>query len=280
LTALPLSHLLTAGLLAGGVALVAALFRLLSFSGALAAFVVGFFVFGFGGVPFAIPLLAFFFSSSLLSRVGRARKTHLDDLTDKGSTRDVGQVLANGAIPALLAFLSWSTPYSRTCLLLYLAALAAVNADTWATEIGSLSGRRPLSLATLKLAEPGLSGAVTLLGMVAALLGAAFIVAAGRLAWPHASLRFFLPVDQPEGLSLLWAGFTAAFADSVLGASVQAQYRCPRCGAVTEKRLHCDAPGGVTRGLPFVNNDVVNFVTSGLGVLFASILLYYFANPL
>jgi uncharacterized protein (TIGR00297 family) len=279
LTPIQSTDLLVAGLLAGGFALFAALLRLLTFSGALAAFIVGFLIFAFGGVPFAVPLLAFFLSSSLLSRVGRVRKAHLDDLVDKGHTRDAGQVLANGAVAATFAFLSWASPNSRNYLLLYLAALAAVNADTWATEIGTLWRGKPVSLATLRRTEPGMSGAVSLMGLVAALFGAVFIVLVGRLAWPAASLRFFLPVDLPEGLAIAWAGFTAAFADSVLGASVQAQYRCPRCGAVTEKRLHCDVPGGVTRGLPFVNNDVVNFVASGLGVLFAAILLYYFANP-
>jgi uncharacterized protein (TIGR00297 family) len=278
LTALTPLYLFYAGLLAAGISLAAWLLRLLSYSGALAAFAVGFFIFGFGGLPFAIPLLVFFFSSSLLSRVGRARKARrLNALYEKTATRDAGQVLANGSIPALLAFLYARSPSTQTWLLC-LASLAAVNADTWATEIGGLAPGRPRLVTTYKQVEPGTSGAVSFLGLVAALLGSLAVVLAGWLAWPPYTLALMWRFHLPEALAVLWAGFVAAFGDSILGASAQAQYKCAQCGVVTERAGHCNRPACLVRGFRWINNDVVNFLTGFMGAFFAWILLTYCAG--
>jgi uncharacterized protein (TIGR00297 family) len=283
LTTLSTNQLIIAGLLAGGIALFAGSLRLLSFTGALAALVVGFFVFGFGGLPFAVPLLVFFFSSSILSRVGRRRMAALNAVYEKSSVRDAAQVIANGGIASLLALLagmSLRAPTPRLCMLLFLAALAAVNADTWATEIGGLSKSPPLLLSTLKRAAPGTSGAVSWLGMLGAALGAVIIPLSAWLAWPPQSTMLFWRIDAAEILTVAWAGFVAAFADSLLGASVQAQYRCVRCGAVSERTFHCERRAALARGLRWMTNDVVNFIASLLGVLFAWLLLRYAAYPL
>jgi len=274
------THLTYAALLAGSIAAISGLLRLLTFSGALAAFVVGFFVFGFGGLPFAVPLLAFFFSSSLLSRVGRGRKARYHTIYDKTARRDAGQVLANGAVAAALAFAFAFTPSTRQTALLYLAALAAVNADTWATEIGGLAPGRPFLITTLRRVDPGTSGGVSLLGLIAALLGALFVAGAGWLAWPLNTTQLLWKPDAPEILSIAWAGFIAAFADSILGASLQAQYRCSRCGRQTERSAHCDQPARRLQGWRWITNDVVNFLASLLGVLFAWLLLTQFTYPI
>jgi len=68
----------------------------LSVSGAVAAAVLGAVVFGLGGIPWAIVLLAFFISSSGLSRLSGKRKTALNEKYSKSSRRDAAQVLANG----------------------------------------------------------------------------------------------------------------------------------------------------------------------------------------
>ena len=52
-------------------------------------------------------------------------------------------------------------------------ALAAVNADTWSTELGVLSSGRPRLITSLKPVEKGTSGGVSLVGTLAALAGAA-----------------------------------------------------------------------------------------------------------
>ncbi len=283
MTNLSSNQLIIAGLLAGGIALVAGGLRLLSFTGALAALVVGFFIFGFGGVPFAVPLLVFFCTSSILSRLGRKRKSASNSLYDKSSVRDAGQVIANGGVAAafaVLAGMELRSPAPRACMLLFLAALAAVNADTWATEIGGLSPSKPFLVTTFKRVPPGASGAVSWLGLFAALLGAAIIPLSAGFFWPTPSTLWWPRIDPAEIVTVMWAGFVASFADSVLGASAQAQYQCVRCGAVTERRAHCDRPAVLHRGWRWMTNDAVNLIASLLGVLFAWLLLNYAAYPI
>jgi uncharacterized protein (TIGR00297 family) len=253
--------------------------RMLTVPGALAAFAVGFVIYGLGGVGFALPLLAFFVSSSALSLVGRGRKAGANALYEKTSARDAGQVLANGMVPALLAVGFAVFPQTRLIALIYLAALAAVNADTWATEIGGLSTGKPRLVTNLKQVRPGTSGAVSLLGLAGALFGASFIVLVGWLSWPERSVQFLWRIDAPEMIAVTWAGFLAAYVDSLLGATIQCQFECKKCGAKTERARHCGLEAGRASGLSWVNNDFVNFIASGSGALTAWMLLKFYAYP-
>jgi len=63
-------------------------------------------------------------------------------------------------------------------------------------------------------------------------------------------------------LITLW-GFFASLLDSLLGATVQAQYLCPTCSKITERKNHCgDNQASFYSGISWINNDLVNFLTS------------------
>jgi uncharacterized membrane protein len=71
---------------------------------------------------------------------------------------------------------------------------------------------------------------------------------------------------DPLVWSVTAAGFLAALADSVLGATLQAQYRCPVCGKNTERKNHCrGAAADRISGLRWISNDVVNLLCSAAG---------------
>ena len=83
---------------------------------------------------------------------------------------------------------------------------------------------------------------------------------------------YALPRSGPGFASFLdvtCAGFFAAVCDSALGSGVQVKFRCPVCGALTEKPIHCGAAGTAERGLRFMTNDAVNFCNNLLGALAA-----------
>jgi uncharacterized protein (TIGR00297 family) len=273
------TQLIIAALLAGGISASACIMRMLTVSGAIAAFAVGFVVFGLGGVAFAVPLLAFFLSSSILSQVGRKRKQKANSVYQKPGARDAGQVLANGLVPSLLVVGFATSQQTRMLTLIYIAAVAAVNADTWATEIGGLSSM-PWLVTSLRRVEPGASGGVSLLGLTAAAMGAVFIVLTAWLAWPARSVELLWRIDAPEMIAVSWAGFLAAYADSLLGATLQGQYECKRCKLTTERENHCGIAATRIRGTRWINNDVVNFITSGVGALAAWLLLKFYAYPI
>ena len=64
-------------------------------------------------------------------------------------------------------------------------------------------------------------------------------------------------------------GLAGATADSIAGAGLQAQYRCPVCGRTVEKPLHCDSPADHTRGFRSLGNDGVNLAASIVGAAVA-----------
>ena len=265
-----LAALLFAVLFAGG----AYAARLLTVSGAISTLIVGVIVFGVGGGGFAIPLLTFFLTSSLLSKIAKARK-HLANRGDaKGNVRDAGQVWANGGVAALMALLfglysaQWPLTETRYVMMLFLAALSAVNADTWATEIGKLSHSAPRLLTNWKPVAPGTSGAISGMGTFGAFLGALIIPLSALFLWSNLTFT--------EIFAVTYAGFLGSLIDSVLGATLQAQYKDQTTGETTERTVGEDGRSALLlRGLPWFNNDVVNFCASIGGAVCAYILLRY-----
>ncbi len=240
--------------------------RSLSRGGAWMAFVTGGLVFGLGGIPWAAILLAFFISSSALSKLLSRRKAELDEKYAKGSQRDRGQVMANGGLGAALAVAHWLIPGESWQWIAFVGAMAAVTADTWATEVGVFSPGLPRLITNGKRVERGASGAITLLGYGAVLLGGAFIGATGA------------SFGAPKPLALVsvaaLAGLIGSTIDSLLGATLQAIYYCPTCKKETERHPNhlCGTPTHHHRGWRWLNNDLVNFTCSLAGAVTALIL--------
>ncbi len=240
----------------------------LSRSGALAAALVGAIIFGLGGWPWAVLLLTFFISSSALTRAFQRRKRGLDEKYHKGGRRDAAQVLANGGLAALLAGLHFFLPNAGWLWLGFAAALAAVNADTWATELGVLNPQPPRLITDLhKQVEKGTSGGISRVGTAATLAGAAIIALPAALLDPS-GMNWGLVIP------ILIAGLLGSLIDSWLGATLQAMYFCPTDRKETEKHpLHsCGTPTVYVRGWRWLNNDWVNFACSCSGVILAILI--------
>lgn len=246
----------------------------LSASGFAGAILTGTLVFGLGGWEWGILLIAFFVSSSAFSFYRARDKEGLAEKFAKGHRRDLGQALANGGLAALLAVLSQLLPRvgggrEGVWFFACAGAFAAVNADTWATEVGVLSRRPPRLITTGQQVEVGASGGVTALGTGAAAGGAFFIaLLAGlgalvtRQGWTTAGALL---------LAATAGGLAGTTFDSLLGATVQAIYWCDTCGKETERKVHrCGAPTRLVRGWRWLGNDLVNFTASAVGALVAA----------
>lgn len=244
--------------------------RSLNRSGTFAALIIGTVIFGLGGWEWAILLLTFFITSSILSRAFKNRKKEADEKYAKGGRRDAGQVFGNGGIPALFAALYFIFPDATWPWLGFAASLAAVNADTWATELGVLNPTSPRLITDLrKVVEKGTSGGVSLVGTLASLAGAGIIgLEAALLNSSGVNWIFFVIVTI--------AGLLGALFDSLLGASVQAIYYCPSCQKETERNpTHsCGAETTQIRGWKWLGNDWVNFACGAFGVFVAQIFIY------
>src|SRR5690606_2769225 len=99
----------------------------------------------------------------------------LSEKFSKGHRRDWAQVAANGGLGALLAVAHALLPGEAWPWMAFAGAMAAVNADTWATELGVLNPTPPRLVTSGKPVERGTSGAVSVGGSLAALAGAALV---------------------------------------------------------------------------------------------------------
>jgi uncharacterized protein (TIGR00297 family) len=242
--------------------------RSLNTSGAIAAAIVGTVVFGLGGLQWAILLMIFFITSSTLSRLFKKRKHGLDEKFSKGHERDAGQVFGNGGLATAFVVIHAIFPESGIGWAGFAAALAAVNADTWATELGVLNPTPPRMITNLKKrVEKGTSGGVSLFGTFASLTGAAVIALPAALMTNDWSL--FLPIAL--------AGLAGSLFDSFLGATVQAMYYCPADQKETEKHpLHtCGTQTIHIRGWKWLDNDWVNFACSVAGAAAAVLFVLF-----
>ncbi len=242
----------------------------LTTSGAVGAVITGTSMFGFGGFSWGLTLLYFFLSSTLLSHFKEREKERIaSEKFSKGSRRDLGQALANGGVGTLAALgygLRRRSPGPVSLLAAFVGAMATANADTWATEVGTLSKDQPRSILTGQPVAPGTSGGVTVLGTGAAVVGAVTVgvVAEALGAARGTRLHGRLPV-----LGLL-GGMIGTMTDSLLGATVQGIYWCSRCQQETEQQLHkCGEKTRLLHGVRWVDNDVVNFASTAVGALVA-----------
>jgi uncharacterized protein (TIGR00297 family) len=209
----------------------------------------------FAGWNWAALLMAFFLSSTALSRYRReARDSRIASIVEKGDERDAYQVFANGGVFAVAA-VTGSITGNPNWSMVAIGALAAATADTWATEIGTLAGRPPRSIVSLRVLETGASGGVTVPGTVASIVGAALITVT--------ALATGLTDDSTPALV---GGIAGTLADSLAGATVQERRWCDGCSRFTERRVHtCGSATRRSGGVRGFRNDLVNLVCTVVG---------------
>jgi uncharacterized protein (TIGR00297 family) len=223
----------------------------LSKTGAIAAYTLGIYLFAALDWRWVIPLLFFFITATLFTRLRRSIRGQ----TERKGGRNVWQVGANGlvAFAASLAFLgSGDILFAQ----FYIAAAAAVTADTWSSELGPIVHRKCLSLADMKIRDAGISGGLSFFGTAASFAGA---LSASMLGYG----LLFQEMDIPMILILAAAGFLAAFVDSLLGAFVEPFL------------LKLPAFSGKDRSNDerLTPNDLVNLTASATAPLFVLLLM-------
>ncbi|KAJ1967003.1 hypothetical protein IWQ62_002116 [Dispira parvispora] len=254
----------------------------LSPSGALAAAVVGLGTFSNDVAMFTVTLLAFFLSSSKLTKLKSKRKQALDAHYAEGGQRDLYQVFSNGLTGTLLSlvytyyfdgasgvpFFDLNSPWARTLVLMYVTHYACCNGDTWASELGVLHKQWPVLITTLHRVPPGTNGGISSTGLLASLGGGAVI---GWFAAFSLWVQFWYRQWDAEGSTLVhgfpWfvvatgalGGLLGSLVDSVLGAVLQSSYLTPEAKVSNERR---SAQDKLITGYNVLSNNQVNFIAS------------------
>ena len=192
-----------------------------------------------------VPVLAVSLLAYFATRMGRAQKECLGTAEERHG-RAASQVAANLGVAALVLtqnFQSWlidSHWFSRGTLApvpifaVGLAGLAEAAADTVSSEIGQVLGGRPRMITTLRAADPGVDGSISIAGTLAGIAAGVIVALAGTLALRGDASLFWI--------STAGAIFGLLF-DSLLGATLE------------------------RRG--WLNNDAVNFLSTASAAAFA-----------
>lgn len=172
-------------------------------SGMLTGWLLGAVLIVFGGWHLYAVLLVFFVIGSAMTKVGYRRKAARGLAQEKGGRRGASHAFSNVGVAAILAFAAAATSQP---LLWYAAAasLATAAADTTASEVGQLIGRRTFLPLTFRGVPVGTEGAISLEGTLAGLI-AAFIVA--LVATRQSGLVAFITI----------AAFLGSYVESIAG---------------------------------------------------------------
>jgi uncharacterized membrane protein len=132
-------------------------------------------------------------------------------------------------------------------------------ADTWGTEFGKLSPKKPISILNYKQMDHGLSGGITRIGILGSLLGSSLI-----------GLTIWYVITTPSYIiyGIIICGFTGSIFDSFLGAIFQAKYETSM-GKIVET----PEEGAILKsGVKWINNDLVNL----LNTVYAPFVMYFY----
>jgi uncharacterized protein (TIGR00297 family) len=184
-------------------------FNILTRRGSFVAFLLGFYFAGIIGWHWLMPVLLFFLSSAAFTKLQHAIK----GVGNKPTARNAWQVIAN-IVWAVTSSALFLFTQNEIFILFFIAFVAAVTADTWASEIGPLLNKRCFSLSKMKTVPAGANGGISFFGSLAALTGAAII--------SSLSYYVFFGSWHWDNIAMLTvSAFIACFADSLLGTFVE-----------------------------------------------------------
>ena len=217
----------------------------LDLKGCIVAYFIGITLYTLGNGVLLGSLLSFFALGSLASKLSNKRKKQAEEGQEDTGIRTWIQVVSN-SLPALLLVLMFTfSDQNPIFLFAAFAVFSGALSDTLSSELGMLSTGKTRSIITFKPVKSGVSGGITLLGLLFGFVGS-FI---GAL---FSSLIFGMVSIIP--ITVL--GFFGTIIDSLLGALFQRKYKDDN-GNYQDKQFYINQK--IDKGLYFVDNHIVNW---------------------
>jgi uncharacterized protein (TIGR00297 family) len=173
-----------------------------------------------GGPPLYVALLAFFIIGTLATKLGYARKAREGLAQEGGGRRGAAHAFANVGVAAICAVACWRG-LGFVPLFMGIAALATAAADTTASEIGQLVGRRAFLPLSFRRVERGTEGAISIEGTLAGIVAACLVAIAGTAMTAHHFRAGFIgsvTIDKSKVILVLTGcAFLGSYLESILG---------------------------------------------------------------
>jgi uncharacterized protein (TIGR00297 family) len=210
--------------------------RIFDLSGSLAAFVVGMVIGICGSVLWLVLLLIFLITSFVATKYKFDWKRSEGFQEGAKGERTWRNVAANGAVPTLVAFLSFlsvamfpeeSILPKDSASFLFVTSIAVAAADTTASEIGIIDPRVYM-ITTMERVPRGVDGGVSLTGQLAAFVAAAYTSAVAYFMF--AVFDASLLAGPATLLVPMLCGFLGCQIDSVIGATLERQGKVGKLG--------------------------------------------------
>lgn len=184
-----------------------------AFTGAI----LGWMVYAGGGLTGLAMMTAFFILGTAATSWKKSAKRLIKGNAAHESTRTSGQVIANAGVASLSGLLAVLFPaYAPVWQVMMAGSLAGAAADTLASELGMIYGRRTYHILTGRPDEKGLDGVVSLEGLAIGAAAAASIALVYTIGYGWHTGTFLL---------LILAGTLGNLTDSLLGAAFERKGR-------------------------------------------------------
>ena len=218
--------------------------KLLTPVGNINGAILGVLVWGTLGWRGYLIVIFYFLVGSGLTFVRMEQKESEGIAEERSGMRGAGNVWSSALAATICAIATWFVPdpIKQLFVLGYVASFCTKLSDTTASEIGKAYGKTTYLITTLKAVPRGTEGAVSLEGTIA---GAFASVVLAVIAWI---------IGLISSIEIVWcvvAAFIATTIESLIGATLESR-------------------------LPWLTNDLVNFINTVIGAIAAISLAYVF----
>lgn len=221
--------------------------KAIDYAGSVMAMVIVFSFAYFGKTVGIVYLLLAYFTIFAISVL---KKRHTGKHT--GASRGFLQILINGACGTFFVILYGITKNTEY-LVLSVGAIGGCFVDSVSSDVGAFSRGDAYDPICRRSVPKGLSGGISWLGCVASLAASVAIAA---------YTFFFVQPQMGAALVVFGMCLLQTVLDTVLGSTAQVKYACPVCGTTVEEKHHCDAPTVPCSGVRWIDNNMVNAMSS------------------
>ena len=177
--------------------------------------------------------------------------------------RTAQQVFSNGWIGVLLYMMYGLTDQFYWQLLAW-SSFAISICDTISSEVGTAIGGKTYNILNFRVMQPGLSGGISFAGTAAGFIALLILAVC---------LYFILPVTHIQLMWVVGTGMTGMLVDSLMGSRWQALWK--QGDSLSEISV-VNADAQLVKGLPWLDNHWVNFLSNAITMIFSYLLYVYF----
>jgi uncharacterized protein (TIGR00297 family) len=179
-------------------------------SGLMSATLIGTLTIVFSDIRFFVILLLFYAIGSAVTKYKYSIKLQRGIAEQAGGARGYANVFSN-SLAGLFFVMNYGVFKEEIFLLAFVASIATALGDTMASEVGKTADRVYL-ITNFRRVEPGVSGGISLIGEIAALIGCLIVC----------SFAVLLGILDVKGALISFvSGFIAIHIDSLLGATLE-----------------------------------------------------------